>query len=850
MGTQTDQLVGRAEEAGLLARALAELEPGRSIAILLVGEPGIGKTRLLTEIGARADAEGHLVLSGSASELERDLPFSLFVDALDEYVRGLDSELVAHLDDDVRTELGHVFPSLTTLAGGRPASVRSSTSAIAATVPCVPCSSSSHPRSRSCSCSTTCTGPTRPRSSCSERSCGGRPPRRSCSPSRAARCTCPSDCPRRSSAPTRAEQITRIELGALSPEEARELLGDLGDRVDPDVLYVESGGNPFYLEQLARSGGTAVYDEISLAGIGVPATVAAALAEELGLLSETQRLVLEGAAVAGDPFEPELAAAASDASEPTVMEALDALLKVDLLRTTDARGASASAIRSCAARSTRRRRPAGASARTSAAPRRLLPGGLPQPRAPTTSSALRARATPTPSPSSGRPVRKGWLAPGKRAHWFAEALRLQSAKAPAKERIELLFACARALTAVGRFDDSRNALLEALEIVPAGEDELRARLSRACAGVETNLGLQEQAHDRLARALEELPDQGSREAVALMLELMVNALWRTRHEEMHAAGERAVEAARRLGDIPMTAAALAELALANSLMGDPVRAEANHAEAAALVDSLPDDELAGHLEAGAWLAGVELYLDRYAEGELHANRALAVARATGQGELLLLQVATLGGLLRQRGKLAESAELLDGGIEAARLLGNSHALRWTLLGRSAAALRSGDTDLALATAQESVDLSQAAERSFHSAEGAAVPRRRPARVGRAGARSRAAPRVVRRRGADAHRREPESALPRGADARLARARSQCRGGTCRYHRAGLGLVRAAADGRRLGGTCLGSRRARRWRPRACSGASTRVRSFGRQSGSARRGCSLALARGPRARPSG
>ena len=82
-----------------------------------------------------------------------------------------------------------------------------------------------------------------------------------------------------------------------------------------------------------------------------------------------------------------------------------------------------------------------------------------------------------------------------------------------------------------------------------------------------------------------------------------------------------------------------------------------------------------------------------------------MVRATGQGEHYLLLTATLGGLLRQRGKLAESAELLDAGIEAARLLGNSHALCWTLLGRSAAALRSGDMDLALATAQESVDLS-------------------------------------------------------------------------------------------------------------------------------------------------
>ena len=311
------------------------------------------------------------------------------------------------------------------------------------------------------------------------------------------------------------------------------------------------------------------------------------------------------------------------------------------------------------------------------------------------------------------------LAPASAAHWFTEALRLQPANVPAEERIELLFALARALTAVGRFEDSHGRLLEAIDLVPEGDPELRARLARTCAGVETNLGLQEQAHERLAGALEDLPDQGSREAVAVLLELVFNAFWRARHEEMHEAAERATAAARRLGYAPMTGTALAQLALADSLVGAADRAERDHDESAALVDSVSDDELAGHLEAAAYLAGAELYLDRYVEGEAHANRALAVARATGQGELFLLLVATLGGLLRQRGKLAESAELLDAGIEAARLLGNTHALRWTLLGRSAAALRTGDIELALATAQESIDLTRASESGFHAAEGAA-----------------------------------------------------------------------------------------------------------------------------------
>ena len=95
-----------------------------------------------------------------------------------------------------------------------------------------------------------------------------------------------------------------------------------------------------------------------------------------------------------------------------------------------------------------------------------------------------------------------------------------------------------------------------------------------------------------------------------------------------------------------------------------------------------------------------------------------MARATGQGELVLVLVATLGGLWRLRGKLAEAGELLDGGVEAARLLGNTHALVWTLLGRSAAALHAGDVELALATAQEAFDLSTDLDEGFHSAEAA------------------------------------------------------------------------------------------------------------------------------------
>src|SRR5512132_128873 len=116
---QHDALVGRADELEMLEQVLDELNRRPPNAIELVGEPGIGKTRLLSELAARAELRGHLVLSGSASELERELPFSVFVHALDEYVESLDPNSLSTLDDDVQAELAHVLPSLSALAAGR-----------------------------------------------------------------------------------------------------------------------------------------------------------------------------------------------------------------------------------------------------------------------------------------------------------------------------------------------------------------------------------------------------------------------------------------------------------------------------------------------------------------------------------------------------------------------------------------------------------------------------------------------------------------------------------------------------------------------------------------------------------
>ena len=119
----------------------------------------------------------------------------------------------------------------------------------------------------------------------------------------------------------RAGTLARVELGALTREQTGELLGRGGDDPLTAAFYEETGGNPFYLEQLARAPGRWLDaapwgPDVLLAGVAVPPMVAAALAEELAMLSVSVRSVLDGASVAGDPFELDLAAIAAAAPEP------------------------------------------------------------------------------------------------------------------------------------------------------------------------------------------------------------------------------------------------------------------------------------------------------------------------------------------------------------------------------------------------------------------------------------------------------------------------------------------------------------------------------------------------------
>src|SRR5262249_15550078 len=171
------------------------------------------------------------------------------------------------------------------------------------------------------------------------------------------------------------------------------------------------------------------------------------------------------AAVAGAPFEPELAASAGATSEAAAMDAVDELLQLDLIHPTDVPrrfrfrhplvrragyqatpgGWRLGAHERCAeALATRG---ASAAARAHHVERSAREGDL------AAVAVLREAGEAT-----------ARLAPESAARWFGAALRLLPQMAPSDERVALLLARAGSLAATGQFADTHTDLLDGIAI--------------------------------------------------------------------------------------------------------------------------------------------------------------------------------------------------------------------------------------------------------------------------------------------------------------------------------------------------------------------------------------------------
>ena len=111
MRLTSSHFVGRVGELGELELAAREAQGRCPTLVLLGGESGVGKTRLVDELERRLSGE-MLVLRGEAVEQgDSELPYSPLLNALRPLVRGQDAAL-ATLPERTRTQLATLLPGL------------------------------------------------------------------------------------------------------------------------------------------------------------------------------------------------------------------------------------------------------------------------------------------------------------------------------------------------------------------------------------------------------------------------------------------------------------------------------------------------------------------------------------------------------------------------------------------------------------------------------------------------------------------------------------------------------------------------------------------------------------------
>lgn len=661
---------------------------GPVIAATVTGEPGIGKSRLLAEVAARHERDGALVVSARASEFEQDLPFSIWIDALDAVVRtfeGADAD--ALWEHDLADDLASVLPAAARrAAGARPTpllderhrvhdAVRELLERLAERRPLVMTLDDLHWAD---------TGSIDLLASLLRR-----PPVGPVLVLTGLR-TQPDPGPRLAAMLDRGERdgaLLRIDLGPLPRASALALLGGSVAEHRRELVLTESGGNPFLLEQLA---GASARDG------AVPRGVIEAVGAELRTLDAEVRRMLEGASVAGDPFDADIATAAADLDDHSANDALDALVAAGLVQSGDhplrfafrhplvrravytssgaawrigAHGRAANALRARGAAPSIVAHHIALGAR---------PGDL-------EAAALLEDAAATTAE----------LSPEIAAGWLDAALRVRADRGDAAHRRAILRRRATALRAAGLPEAAHAALSEALSLDP-GDDE-RIGLTASLAAVEHRLGRVADAHARLTAALPAEPGATHREQV--LFELCLDAFYRGAFDELTSTARALLD---EPGSDPVAAAGgWAALALGSVMTGDNGPGAEQQAEASRRLEALTDAQLADRLEIAHLLSLADMYLMLPVASEAHAGRALRVARETRRGALLPELTLARGFALLTLGRVAEARTVLDDGVEAARASGSDAAVAWIALNAVLAVLTVGDVRAALTLAETS-----------------------------------------------------------------------------------------------------------------------------------------------------
>jgi ATP/maltotriose-dependent transcriptional regulator MalT len=658
------ELIGREVELATFDRRLGALATLRGGAIYLTGEPGIGKTALVSEVLRRAGERGYLTMSGRAAEFEQDAPFGVFVEALERQIGSV------ALDDTQRELLATVFPALGNAASSHPddrhrllRTLRSVLSVITRDRPTVLALDDLHwadPASIDLVCHLLHRGVDGPvllllasRPAQSES--------------------------RLLAALQEAERhglATPVQLGPLSATEAEVLIGDRMTPADRTALYRETGGNPFYLQQLAGTARGA--RQLAEVIAGIPPAVTAAVQSEIDAVSPPAKVVLQAASLLGEPFEVDLAAVTAGVARSDALVALDELLSRDLVRPSqDTRRFSfrhpivRRAVHESAGLGWRlaAHGRAAAALEDRGAPAALLAHHVAQ------SAGLGdERAIAVLTEAGQETVSR---APASAARWFDSALQLIPETGDTLDRrLALRASRALALCVAGQLDESREAFGLYLGLAPTEPIPGRLEAVALSAMLDELLGRHEQAMRLLEMELSTLEDRSSPSAAELLREL---AFVHFIDENWASARELAGQSLAADGGPVAKIGALSVLTLAEYCLGNLDAAARAAAEAAARYDDLFDRRLASH-QPGIilWLGWAEICVGRYADAVRHVRRATAISEASGHRHLIVGLLVVTAQALLQQGRIAEVTEVIENAVEAALLSESTLFLSWTM----------------------------------------------------------------------------------------------------------------------------------------------------------------------------
>ena len=105
-------LVGREPEVGTVRLLIEQVRGGRGQAALIVGEAGVGKSRLLRAMMDEARTQGFLLMRGQSFEADASIPYAPLLDLVRLFTESASPAVIGHVLEPAAAELAAVFPEL------------------------------------------------------------------------------------------------------------------------------------------------------------------------------------------------------------------------------------------------------------------------------------------------------------------------------------------------------------------------------------------------------------------------------------------------------------------------------------------------------------------------------------------------------------------------------------------------------------------------------------------------------------------------------------------------------------------------------------------------------------------